>query len=76
VRLTPDPLDESADVGLGPESFERVVLALQLLVVQDGMYVPVAGGTEIDGTMDLSPVEGLFVPFVFVARPWDEVVPG
>jgi hypothetical protein len=75
VGLLGDPGDEPLDVGVGPQGFERVVVALEFFVVQDGVDVPVAGRAEADGAVDLLPVEGLFVALVFVARPRDEVVP-
>ena len=75
VRFLADPGDEPLHVGVGSQGFERIVLALQLLVVEDGVYVPVAGGAETDREVDLPPVEGLLVALVLVARPGDEVMP-
>src|SRR5215210_2553414 len=74
VGLLRDPGHEPLDIGVGLQGFERVVIALELLVAQDGVDVPVAGRAEADGAVDLPPVEGLLVPFVLVARPWDEEV--
>jgi hypothetical protein len=58
------------------QSFERIVLSLELLVVEDDVHVPVAGGAQTYRTVNLPPVERLLVSLVLVARPGDEVVPG
>ncbi len=76
MRLLADPLDESTHVGVGRQGFERVVLPFEILVVEDGVYVPVAGGTETHRAVDLSPVESLFVSLILMARLGDEVVAG
>src|SRR5918995_6524966 len=41
-----DPLDEPADIGVGFQGLERVVLSLELLVVEDDVHVPMAGGAQ------------------------------
>lgn len=41
-----DPLDEPADVRVSSQSFERIVLSLELLVVEDDVHVPVAGEAQ------------------------------
>ena len=74
VGLLADPGDELLDVRMGPQSFQGVVVALQLLVVEDRVDVTVARGAQADGAVYLLPVEGLLVSFVLVARPGDEVV--
>lgn len=74
MRLLADPLDEFPHIGVGLQGFERVVLPFELLVVEDGVYVPVAGRTETHRAVDLSPVESLFVSLILVARLRDEVV--
>jgi hypothetical protein len=71
-----DPLDEPADVRVSSQSFERIVLSLEFLVVEDDVHVPVAGGAQTYRMVDLPPVERLLVSLVLVARPGDEVVPG
>lgn len=76
MRLLADPLDEPTHVGVGLQGFERVVLPFEILVVQDGVYVPVAGGTETHRAVDFSPVESLFVSLIPMARLGDEVVAG
>ncbi len=69
--LLADPLDEPANVRVSLEDLERVVLALEVLVVENRVYVPVAGRAEVYRAVDLLPVEGLLVPLVLVARPRD-----
>ncbi len=76
VRFLANPGDELLHVGVGSQGFERVVLAFQLLVVEDGVYVPVAGRAETDREVNLPPVEGLLIALVLVARPGDEVMTG
>jgi hypothetical protein len=76
MRLLADPLDEPVDIRVGLEGLDGVVLPLELLVVEDDVYMPVAGRTEADRTVDLPPVEGLLVSLVLVARPGNEVVAG
>jgi hypothetical protein len=71
-----DPLDELADVRVSSQGFERIVLSLKLLVVEDDVHVPVAGGAQTYRTVNLPPVERLLVSLVLAARPGDEVVPG
>jgi hypothetical protein len=71
VWLLADPLDEPANVRVSLEGLERVVLAFELLVVENRVYVPVAGRAEVYRAVDLLPVEGLLVPLVLVARPRD-----
>jgi hypothetical protein len=71
-----DPLDEPADIRVSSQSFERIVLSLELLVVEDDVHVPVAGEAQTYRMVELPPVERLLVSLVFVARPGDEVVPG
>ena len=68
MRLLADPIDELAYARVRPQGFERVVLPFELLVVEDSVYVPVAGGTETYRVVDLSPVESLLVPLILVAR--------
>jgi hypothetical protein len=76
VWLLADPLDEPVDVRVGLEGLDGVVLPLKLLVVEDNVYMPVAGRTEINRAVDLPPIERLLVALVLVARPGDEVVAG
>ena len=57
MRLALDPLDVPLNVRVGLEGFERVVIALQLLVVGDDVYVPVPKGTEVNCAVYLPPVE-------------------
>ncbi len=76
VRFLADPGNESLYVGVGSQGFECIVLALQLLIVEDGVYMPVAGRAEADRKVDLLTVEDLLVALVLVARPGDEVMPG
>jgi hypothetical protein len=71
-----DPLDEPADLRVSSQSFKRIVLSLELLVVEDDVHVPVAGGAQSYRMVDLPPVERLLVSLVLVTRPGDEVVPG
>ena len=44
--LLADPLDEPANVRVSLEGLERVVLALEFLVVEDSVYMPVVGRAE------------------------------
>ncbi len=71
VGLAADPLDEPANVGMCLEGLERVVLALKVFIVEDGVYVPVARRAEAYRAVYLLPVERLFVALVLMARPGD-----
>ena len=71
-----DPLDEPADLRVSSQSFERIVLSLELRVVEDDVHVPVVGGAQTYRTVNLPPVERLLVSLVLAARTGDEVVPG
>ena len=68
MGLAADPLDKPANVGVCLEGLERVVLALEFFIVENGVYVPVAGRAEAYRAMYLLPVERLLVPLVLVAR--------
>ena len=74
--LLADPLDELAHARVPFQSFERVVLPFELLVVKDGVYVPMAGRTQIHRVVNLSPVENLLVSLIFMACLGDEMVAG
>ncbi len=69
-----DPVYEPADIRVGEEGLDRVVLAFEGLIVQGGVYVAVTRTAEVYGTVDLLPIERLLVALVLVARSGDEVM--
>lgn len=76
MRLLADPINELPHARVGLQGFERVVLPFELLVVEDSMYVPVAGGTQTYRMVDLPAVESLLVSLILMARLGDKVVAG
>ena len=69
MRFVFDPPCELRDIRVSSQSFERVVLALQLFDVDSGVDVLVAGtAKQRDTAMNVLPVEHLLVTLVLVPR--------
>jgi len=77
VRPGFDPVDEAGDLGMCGEGFDRVELALELLVGKGGMDVGVAGAAEQgDAVLDVTALEVALVTAIAVTSLGNQMVAG